>query len=53
MMDCSEFGKMKKMFQGKDGSSSKGKTIVEVKIITTNVNVVDVNVDTRSIIIKD
>ncbi len=52
-MDCSEFGKMKKMFQGKDGSSSKGKTIVEVKIITTNVNVVDVNVDTRSIIIKD
>jgi hypothetical protein len=32
------------MFQGKNASSSEGKTIVEVKTITTHVNVVGINV---------
>jgi hypothetical protein len=53
MMDYPKFAEMEKMFQGKNASSSKGKVIVEVKTVTTNVNLVDVNVVTRSIIIKD
>ncbi len=35
---------MQKMFQGKNASSLKGNTIAEVKTITTNMNVIDVNV---------
>jgi len=35
---------MQKMFQGKNASSSEGKTIVEVKTNTPNVNVIDINV---------
>jgi hypothetical protein len=35
---------MQKMFQGKNVSSSKGKTTVEVKTIIANVNVINVNV---------
>jgi hypothetical protein len=41
------------MFQGKNASSSKGKSIVEIKTIIANVNVIDVNVVTISKIIKD
>jgi hypothetical protein len=36
------------MFQGKNASSSKGKAIAEVKIVTANVNVVNINVAKRS-----
>ncbi len=50
MMDCA---KMQKMFQGKNASSSEGKTIAEIKTIIANVNVVDVNVATISKIIED
>ncbi len=41
------------MFQGKNASSLKGKVVTKVKTITINVNVVDVNVVTRSRITKD
>jgi hypothetical protein len=41
------------MFQGKNASSSEGKTIAEIKTIIANVNVVDVNVATISKIIED
>jgi hypothetical protein len=41
------------MFQGKNASSSEGKSIVEIKTIIANVNVIDVNVVTISKIIKD
>jgi hypothetical protein len=53
MIDCPKFGKMQKMFQGKNASSLKGKVVIKVKTITINVNVVDVNVVTRSRITKD
>jgi hypothetical protein len=49
----SSFAKMQKMFQEKNASNLEGKMVVEVKIVTTNVNVVDINVVTRSIIIED
>jgi hypothetical protein len=52
MTDCPEFAKMQKMFQGKNASNLEGKAISEVKTITTDVNVINVNVATRSIIIK-
>ncbi len=53
MTNCPKFAKMQKMFQVKNASSSKGKIIVEVKTIIANVNVVDVNLTTRSRITKD
>jgi hypothetical protein len=37
---------MQKMFQGENASTSYGKMVIDVKIITTSVNVVDVNVVT-------
>jgi hypothetical protein len=52
MTNCPKFGKMQKMFQGKNASNLEGKTIAKVKTVTTNVNVIDVNVVTRSRIIK-
>jgi hypothetical protein len=52
MTNCPEFAKMQKMFQGKNASNLQGKAIDKVKIVTTNVNVIDVNVATRSRIIK-
>jgi hypothetical protein len=53
MTNCPKFGKMQKMFQRKNAPSLNGKVVVDVKIITTYINVVDVNVDTRSIIINE
>jgi hypothetical protein len=53
MMDCPKFVEMQKMFKGKIASSLDGKTIVEVKTIIMNMNVIDVNVATRSKIIED
>jgi len=40
------------MFQGKNASNSEGKAIAKVKTITTSVNVINVNVGTRSKITK-
>jgi hypothetical protein len=54
MADCPKFVKMQKNFQLKNNaSSSKGKAIVEVNIIIADVNVIDVNVATKSKITKD
>jgi hypothetical protein len=52
MTNCPKFAKMQKIFHG------KSMIIVEVQLVTTtqiviiDVNVVDVNVTTRSVVIK-
>jgi hypothetical protein len=43
---------MQKMFQGKNAETIGGKSVINVKTITTIVNVVDVNVATKSKIIE-
>jgi hypothetical protein len=53
MMNYPRFAKMQKMFQGKNASSLKVKMTIEVKIINVDVNVINVNVVTRSKIIED
>jgi len=52
MTNYPKFAKMQKMFQGKNASNLEGKAVAEVKTITTNVNVINVNVATRSRITK-
>jgi hypothetical protein len=44
---------MQNIFQGKNASSSKGKMVGKVKTITTNVNVININIVIRSKIIKN
>jgi phosphopantothenate synthetase len=53
MIDCPKFAKMQKMFHGKSVVVTKVQPIAETQIITTNVNVVDVNVTTRSKVIEE
>ncbi len=53
MIDYPKFTKMKKMFHGKFVIVAKVQPIVETQIVTTNVNVVDVNVTTRSNTIEE
>jgi hypothetical protein len=53
MIDYPKFVEMQKMFQGKNVSNTNGKSIVNVKIVTTVLNVVDVNVTTKSSIRKN
>jgi hypothetical protein len=53
MIDCPKFVEMKKMFQGKNASNSKWKAIVEVKTITADVNVKDINVISKAKIIEE
>jgi hypothetical protein len=48
MIDCPKFTEMQKLFHGKSMVVLEGQPIVESQIITVNVNVVDVNVTTRS-----
>jgi hypothetical protein len=48
MIDCPKFTEMQKLFHGKSMVVIKVQPIVETQIITANVNVVDVNVTTRS-----
>jgi hypothetical protein len=43
-MNCPIFGEMQTMFKDKGSKTIKSKPTVEVKIITTLVNMVDVNV---------
>jgi hypothetical protein len=50
MTNYPKFAKMHEMFQGENASNSNGKVVVDVKIITTQVNIVDINVATKSII---
>jgi len=53
MIDCLKFTEMQKMFHGKYVTIIEVQPIVEAQIGTTNVNVVDVNVATRSKAIKE
>jgi hypothetical protein len=53
MMDCPKFVEMQKMFQGENASSLNMKIVAKVKTITTDMNVVNVNVAIRSKIIED
>ncbi len=53
MIDCPKFDEMQKMFHGKSVAITKVQPIVETQTITVDVNVVDVNLTTRSKIIKE
>ncbi len=44
----SKICEMQKMFQSKNASNTNGKMVADVEIIITKVNVMDVNVVTRS-----
>jgi hypothetical protein len=48
MTNCLKFIEMQKMFHGKFVEIAKVQPVVEIQIITTNVNVVDANVATKS-----
>jgi hypothetical protein len=52
MIDCPKFAEMQKMFHGKFVVVVKVQPIAKTQIVTTNVNVVDVNVTTRSKVTK-
>jgi hypothetical protein len=52
MIDCPKFIEMQKIFHGKSMTIVEVQLIVEAQTITTHVNVVDVNVATRSKAIK-
>ncbi len=53
MIDCPKFVEKYKMFQGKYASNTSGKLVADVKTIIVKMNVVDVNVTTRSRIKKE
>jgi hypothetical protein len=53
MTRCPKFAKMQKMFHGKSMIITKAQHVVETQIIIIDVNVVDVNVTTRSKIIEE
>jgi hypothetical protein len=53
MIDYPKFVEMQKIFHGKFMTIAKVQPIAETQIIITNVNVVDVNVTTRSKVIED
>ncbi len=53
MIDCPKFIEVQKMFRGKFVTIAEVQLVVEIKIVSTNVNVVDVNVTTRSKAIED
>ncbi len=48
MKDCPKFIEMKKMFHGKSVTIAKVQLVAKINTITIDVNVVDVNVITRS-----
>jgi hypothetical protein len=48
MTNCPKFAKIQKMFHGKYVVITKVQLVAETQIVTTDVNVVDVNVTTRS-----
>ncbi len=52
MIDCPKFVEMQKMFHGKSMVVVKVQPVVETEPVIANVNVVDVNVTTRSKIIE-
>jgi len=52
MTNCPKFIEMQKMFHGKFMTITKVKLVAKTQIIIANVNVVDVNVTTRSKVIE-
>jgi hypothetical protein len=52
MTNCPKFAEMKKMFHGKSMTVTKVQHIVKTQIVIADVNVMDVNVTTRSKIIE-
>jgi hypothetical protein len=52
MTDCPKFAKMQKMFHGKSMIVVEVQPIAKTQIIIVDVNVVDVNVTTRSKVIE-
>jgi hypothetical protein len=53
MIDCPKFVEMYKMFHGKFVIVTNVQPITKTQIVITNVNVVDVNVTTRSKVIEE
>jgi hypothetical protein len=53
MIDCPKFVEMQKLFLGKFVAIVEVQLVVETQIITTDVNVVNVNVTTRSKVIEE
>jgi len=53
MTHCPKFTKMQKMFHGKFVTVTEVQPVVETQIVTIDVNVVDVNVITRSKAIEE
>ncbi len=53
MTNRPKFVEMQKMFHGKYVAIAKFQLVVDTQIVTTNVNVVDVNVTTRSKITEE
>ncbi len=53
MIDCLKFIEMYKMFHGKFMMVVEVQPVAKVKIVTTDVNVMDVNVTTRSKAIEE
>jgi hypothetical protein len=52
MIDCPKFVEMQKMFHGKFVTIVEVQLVIKTQIIIADVNVVDVNVTTRSKIIE-
>jgi hypothetical protein len=53
MISCPKFVEMLKMFHGKSMTIVEVQLVVEIEIVTTNVNVVDVDVIIRSKVIEE
>jgi hypothetical protein len=53
MIDCRKFAKMQKMFHGKYMAIAKVQPIIKTQTLTIEVNVVDVNITTRSKIVEE
>jgi hypothetical protein len=53
MKDCPKFDEMQKMFLGKFVTIIKVQLVIKTQIVIANVNVVDVNVSTRSKITEE
>ncbi len=53
MIDCPKFIEMQKMFHGKSLTIAEVQLVAKIKIVNTYVNVMDVNVTTRSKVIEE
>jgi hypothetical protein len=53
MINCPKFAEMKKMFHGKFVTITKVQLVTKTQIVITDVNVVDVNITTKSKLIEE